>query len=116
LYAWLAVAAWAAFIFALSSIPSLATGVEGWDLVLRKAAHLAEYAVLGALLARALYDALAAWARVAWFAGVVYAASDELHQSFVDGRHGTPVDVLIDGVGIAIAIALYSRRKARVRE
>ena len=112
LYAWLAVAAWAAFIFALSSIPSLATGVEGWDLVLRKAAHLAEYAVLGALLARALYDALAAWAWIAWFAGVVYAASDELHQIFVPGRHGSPVDVAIDAVGVAVGVLAVRRALA----
>ena len=32
-----------------------------------------------------------------------YAATDEFHQTFVDGRTGTPVDVLIDSAGIAIA-------------
>lgn len=31
-----------------------------------------------------------------------YASADELFQSFVPGRHGTPVDVLIDSVGIAL--------------
>ena len=41
-------------IFAFSSVPSLSTGLGTWDLVLRKLAHLTEYAVLGALLARAL--------------------------------------------------------------
>ena len=50
---WLPVVAWAALIFALSSVPDLGTGLGGWDLVLRKLAHAAEYAVLGALLARA---------------------------------------------------------------
>ena len=45
---------WAALIFAFSSVPDLGTGLGGWDLVLRKLAHAAEYAVLGALLARAL--------------------------------------------------------------
>jgi len=44
---------------------------------------------------------------------VTYAISDEYHQSFVEGRHGTPVDVLIDSVGVAIAIALHTRRRAR---
>jgi hypothetical protein len=112
LYAWLAVAAWATFIFALSSIPSLGTGHEGWDLVLRKAAHLAEYAVLGALLARALSGALAAWAWIAWFAGVVYAVSDELHQHFVPGRHGSPVDVAIDAVGVAVGVLAVRRALA----
>jgi hypothetical protein len=31
----------------------------------------------------------------------------------VEGRHGTPVDVLIDSVGVAIAIALHTLRRAR---
>ncbi|MBI5103955.1 MAG: VanZ family protein [Solirubrobacterales bacterium] len=38
-----------------------------------------------------------------------YAATDELHQTTVEGRHGTPVDVLIDAAGVAIA-ALIARR------
>ena len=52
--AWAPVVLWAAVIFAFSSIPSLATGLGTWDLVLRKLAHLTEYAILGALLVRAL--------------------------------------------------------------
>ena len=48
---WLPVVAWAAVIFAFSSVPDLGTGLGGWDLVLRKIAHAAEYAVLGALVA-----------------------------------------------------------------
>ena len=51
---WLPVVGWAAVIFTLSSIPSLSTGLGTWDTVLRKGAHLTEYAVLGALLYRAL--------------------------------------------------------------
>ena len=51
---WLPVLAWAAVIFAFSSIPSLSSGLGVWDTVLRKGAHITEYAVLGALLYRAL--------------------------------------------------------------
>src|SRR5687767_882944 len=51
---WLPVVVWAGVIFAFSSVPDLGTGLGGWDLVLRKLAHAAEFAVLGALLARAL--------------------------------------------------------------
>jgi VanZ family protein len=47
---------------------------------------------------------------------LAYAAGDEFHQSFVDGRHGTPVDVLIDAAGVGIAVAIHPRRKARARE
>jgi VanZ family protein len=96
---WLPVVLWAAVIFTFSSIPSLNSGLGTWDTVLRKAAHLTEYAILGALLLRALGRELPAFA-----AGVLYAASDEVHQHFVRGRHASPVDVLIDAVGIALGI------------
>jgi MYXO-CTERM domain-containing protein len=43
-----------------------------------------------------------------------YAATDEYHQHFVEGRHGTPVDVAIDGVGVALAaLAVRARRRRR---
>ena len=97
---------WAALIFVLSSIPSLTTGLGPWDVVLRKLAHLTEYAVLGALLARAVPE-LPAFAL-----GLAYAVSDELHQHFVPGRAGTPLDVAIDAVGLVAGILLLrmSRR------
>jgi len=54
LSAWLPVLAWAAVIFALSSIPHLGTGLGTWDTILRKGAHVTEYAIFGLLLARAI--------------------------------------------------------------
>ncbi len=104
---WAPVVLWAAVIFAFSSIPSLGTGLGTWDLLLRKLAHVAEFAVLGALLLRATGRV-----RLALALGVAYAASDELHQHFVAGRRGAPVDVLIDSVGVALGIAAW-RRLAR---
>src|SRR2546421_12976609 len=98
---WLPVLAWAAVIFAFSSIRSLSSGLGVWDTVLRKCAHVTEYAVLGALLYRALVREVPALA-----AGVAYAASDELHQHFVQGRHASPVDVSIDAVGVALGMIL----------
>jgi VanZ family protein len=103
---WVPVVAWAAVIFALSSIPSLGTGLGLWDLVLRKLAHLSEFAILGFLLARAL-PSLPAFA-----IGVAFAVSDEVHQHFVEGRAGTPVDVAIDAVGVLAGIVAL-RRVAR---
>src|ERR671929_2445353 len=96
---WLPVVAWAALIFALSSIPSLSSGLGDWDYVLRKCAHVTEYAVLGALLLRALGRELPAF-----LAAVAYAATDELHQHFVRGRHASPIDVAIDAAGVLIGI------------
>jgi VanZ family protein len=102
---WGAVVAWAALIFVLSSIPDLGTGLGGWDLTLRKVAHAAEYAVLGFLLLRALGRE---WAALAL--GIAYAASDELHQHFVPGRFGSPLDIAIDAVGVVVGVLLVGRQ------
>ena len=98
---WALVFAWAVLIFTLSSIPDLGTGLGGWDLVLRKIAHAAEFAVLGFLLVRALGGE---WAALAL--GIAYAVSDEVHQHFVPGRLGSPLDVAIDAVGVAVGVFL----------
>ena len=101
---WLPVAAWAGVIFALSAIPGLTTGLGLADTILRKGAHMTEYAILAALLRRALGSDVAALA-----AAVAYAGTDELHQTFVRGRHGSPVDVAIDGIGAAAGLILLLR-------
>jgi VanZ family protein len=105
---WLPVVAWAAVIFAFSSIPSLSTGLGTWDTILRKGAHVSEYAVLGALLYRAL-----AREALALAVGIAYAATDELHQHFVRGRHASPVDVAIDAVGLAAGMLVWVRTRDR---
>ena len=96
----------AAVIFAFSSIPSLGTGLGTWDTVLRKLAHLTEYAVLGALLVRAL-----ARPELAILIGGLYAVSDEMHQHFVRGRHAAWYDVVIDTVGVTIGVVAWSRSR-----
>jgi VanZ family protein len=97
---------WAALIFALSSIPSLSSGLGTWDLILRKCAHVTEYAIFGLLLARALQREAPVFALA-----VLYAVSDELHQSFVRGRHAAPLDVAIDTVGVALGLILWRRAR-----
>jgi VanZ family protein len=98
-----------AVIFFFSDQPDLGTGLGTWDLLLRKLAHMAEYGLLWLLWQRALdhRHPLAATAIT-----LAYAATDEFHQTFVTGRHGTPVDVLIDAAGVAVAAALYRRSRA----
>lgn len=104
LTAWAPVVLWAALIFALSSIPDLGTGLGVWDLVLRKLAHAAEYAVLGALVFRAARSVSAAV-----LLGSAYAVTDEFHQTFVSARQGSPVDWLIDTAGVVLGVAVASR-------
>jgi VanZ family protein len=102
-----------AVIFVFSAQPDLGTGLGVWDTILRKAAHMAEYGLLWYLWHRALEldSPLPATAIT-----LAYAASDEFHQTFVDGRHGSPVDVLIDAAGIAVAMVLHARHRAAARE
>ena len=109
---WLPVIVWAAVIFTFSSIPSLGTGLGDWDTILRKGAHMTEYAILGLLLLRAIGRELPALA-----VGIGYAITDEVHQHFVSGRHASPIDVAIDSAGILIGILFLSRaqRLARYR-
>jgi len=107
---WLPVLLWAGLIFGLSSVPSLSTGLGLWDEVLRKCAHATEYAILAALLWRALGREL-----LALLLAVAYAATDEVHQLFVSGRHGSPLDVAIDGAGAALGLLLVLGARRRLR-
>ncbi len=101
---WLPVVAWAALIFALSSIPNFSTAEGVLGAVLSSGAHAVEYAIFGALLLRALDARLVAFA-----AGFAYAITDEIHQSFVPGRFASGLDLLVDAVGLLAGIALAER-------
>jgi VanZ family protein len=98
-----------AAIFVLSSHTSDPTDRTVWELLLRKLGHVSEYFLLTLAWARALG---ARWAAAALIS-VLYASTDELHQTYVAGRHGTPVDVLIDAIGVSLACLLYARRRRR---
>ncbi len=103
-----------ALIFFFSHQPDLSSGLGVWDTVGRKIVHAAEYALLSVLWWRA-FAALTTRDRALVAAAAVslaYAISDEIHQSFIEGRHGAPVDVAIDSAGIAAA-AVWLRRRER---
>jgi VanZ family protein len=103
-------------IFFLSAQPSDPVDRAWWDVVLRKLAHFTEYAVLTALWWRAL-QGIGAGFRAALGGAIAislgYAVSDELHQTFVDGRHGSAVDVMIDSAGMATAAAIIVLARLR---
>jgi hypothetical protein len=101
---WGPVVAWAAVIFAFSAIPNLSTGLGNWDLVLRKLAHLTEYAILGVLLWRALGHT---WTAVTL--GSLYAVTDEFHQAYVHGRVASPLDWALDSAGVVAGVLLVAR-------
>ena len=80
--------------------------------LVRKCAHLTEYAVLAWLFWRALRkpmrNDLRPWkwseAFIALSCVALYAASDEIHQAFVPSRQGSLWDVLLDSVGAALGL------------
>lgn len=73
------------------------------DHIIRKIAHFCMYAALGALFAFAsLYHkrTLLRHTLLPLAFGALYAASDEIHQSFVPGRGPLVTDVILDSCGV----------------
>lgn len=85
--------------------------IAGIRMTVRKLGHFVEYAVLAGLLWRAFFrpciDRPWHWpaAGCSVVTSIVYAVSDEFHQTFVPGRVGSPVDVIIDSIGATCGLA-----------
>lgn len=98
-----------ALIFFLSAQNDLGTDLGVIDLIGRKIAHASVYAALTLLWWWALTPAAKSGRAVTAAAAAiafVYAITDEYHQAYVEGRVGSPIDVGIDTVGIAVAVWL----------
>lgn len=97
-------------IFLLSSIPMKLSSSEAaplrlnWETLFRKGGHLLEYALLAVALQNGLH--LKSWKGVFVIMGCVllYALSDEFHQSFIPGRTARLIDVSIDLLGGILGI------------
>jgi len=121
---WLPVFLWCGLIFTMSSIPTLPkVGFIWWDFIMKKSAHLIEYAILYFLLWRAITKAklkvknrrlrvetqgvdlkdIKIWIIPLIF-GLLYAMSDEFHQSFVMGRTSKVRDVGFDFLGMLLML------------
>jgi VanZ family protein len=111
---WLAPLALMALIFLLSAQPNLNSGLGAVDLVGRKVVHFAEYALLALLWWRALRTRMPDRTATLVALGIAsaYAATDEFHQLFVHGRHGSPLDWLIDTAGATLAMV---RVRSKIR-
>lgn len=88
--------------------------------IVRKLAHFTEYAVLALLAVRAFIHSSHESIKRHWFLlslllVIVYAFSDEFHQSFVSSRTASIYDSLIDTSGGLTAIIIYSIRRRRAR-
>ncbi|MFN2622594.1 MAG: VanZ family protein [Chthoniobacterales bacterium] len=125
---WLPVLAWMIFIFVGSTdllsaehtsrfigpflrwfAPDVSDAtIASVQFIVRKCAHLTEYAILAALLYRAFRQHRDRVFRIAFIIAALYAALDEFHQSFVASRTASPWDVTIDCAGALIGLLLYS--------
>jgi len=114
---WLPVFLWMALIFFMSSqpkanMPHHPNNLLDWPL--KKSAHILEYGILAILVWRATSSSTGTTAKRSqaklqfWLIPlicVLYAATDEYHQAFVNGRSSSVLDVFIDGLGVSIALA-----------
>jgi VanZ family protein len=129
---WLPAMAWAAVVLAASSdlfsaqhsgewLGEIIIRIVGHPLpprefnvvhfLIRKAAHLTEYFILGALGFRAVRGDGAGWrtrwALIAVALAVAVATADEWHQFFVLSRTSSGWDVLLDAAGATLAQGLW---------
>lgn len=93
----------------------LVTWKKPYDFIeffIRKGAHVSEYALLSFLWIRTLsvwpFRSAAPSIIVGGALAVLYAASDEWHQSFVPGRTGHSIDVMVDSVGVGLVVILFT--------
>ena len=111
LYYWLPVLLWMGVIFVASSRSHLPFYVnETVDFMTKKAGHITEYGVLAFLLWRAISKGRG-WSALPSFGGafvlsLLYAVSDEFHQTFVPGRNGTLTDIGLNALGVLLALGL----------
>lgn len=126
---WLVVALWMAIIYWFSDQPnsSEVTARLFYDhnFLMRKLAHVTEFAILFSLCRCAIAATLtsapdlnapamrfskqSAWALII---SISYACFDEWHQSVVPGRSSSTVDVGIDSIGPILVIALMALSKS----
>ena len=102
-------------IFLFSNQPGVESTKLASNLFVRKLGHFSEYAVLG-FFAFAYFSNIFQTGRekiqletsffISFLFCFSYAVSDEFHQTFVIGRNGNFIDVLIDSVGVLFGIII----------
>lgn len=88
--------------------------------IIRKLAHLTEYAILAFFAARAFINSSKNPLRNYWFmfafaVVLLVACTDESNQSFNAARTGSPYDVMLDCAGGALMILIFGLAKYRKR-
>jgi VanZ family protein len=101
-------------IFLFSAQPSAELPNFNWaDKIVKKGGHMLGYAMLALSYWRALdFRKRNLW--WAWAVTLLYALTDEFHQSFVPGRHPSIWDVLIfDNLGALFSLWILNLYKAQ---
>ncbi len=113
---WFLVIIWASLIFLLSSQNQLpALYISFFDFVFKKTAHVFVYAVLFLLVYKAMTQSFVKTKlfqqkkqfyviSLSFILCLLYACSDEIHQSFVNGRTASLRDIGYDSLGMLIVI------------
>jgi VanZ family protein len=105
-------------IFAFSARQRVSVGMEQEPLLnflIFKTFHVIEYAILYFLLFRGYYSlqdknwSLPQKLLIPFIVAMLYAATDEFHQTLSPHREGTPRDVIIDTIGIFIMYSYIKR-------
>lgn len=102
---------WMGVIYYFSSRPVIqASSFDLVDFIVKKTAHLVEYAILYFLAFRAFSKKNAY--QKAFLLGIIYAFSDEIHQLFTPGRTAKVRDILVfDLSGLIIGYLFLKWRK-----
>ena len=97
-------------IFIFSNTPSTSLpNFNAADFIVKKSAHMLGYALLALSYLRAFDGDMRKW-KLIWLLAILYAASDEFHQSFVPGRGPSVMDVGIDAIGAGLGLFWYKKR------
>lgn len=98
-----------AAIFYFSSIPAKEMPNFGsWDTLFKKSGHLLGYAMLATAYLRGIHSLGWRAVSIALICVILYAVTDEFHQSFIPGRTSTMVDVGIDTIGGSLGLSLVT--------
>jgi VanZ family protein len=80
---------------------------EDWEYFVKKNSHIIVYGLLALSYLHAMPKKNYF---LAWLLAILYAATDEFHQSFVPGRHPSVIDVLVfDNLGAVIVLWIHNR-------
>lgn len=121
---WVPAIIWAIVIFSFSSVSVPAVSPVYWrDFAVKKLAHFVEYGIFAILFYRAFINSGVEKKKAVIYTiiiSLIYAASDEFHQSFTPKREPRVRDVIIDtisaGVGVYLVWKLLPKAPQKLRD